>query len=163
MNIFEEGSFTEPEGRFPDAIFTDSTQNFLTVTEGLAELRLIKVSGVERLAQSSLQDKMFRFKAVLTSSYLPEYSFEIIEFGYDVSLFPVAIELEEGIRKELVVDELGVDNNFQDIYVVSCETEKKFEQQLSEIFSTQRFKKTVGGLMKIARAKKPPSLFEKND
>jgi len=160
-NIFEKG-FTEPEGRFPDAIFAESTQKFSTVTEGLAELRLIKVAGVERLAQSLLQDKMFRFKAVLISSYLPEYSFEIFEFGYDVALFPVAIELEEGIREELVV-EPTMNSHFQDVYLVSCETEKDFEQQLQNIFSTERFKKTVGGLMKIARAKRPPSLFATSD
>jgi len=146
MSIFE-GGFEEPTERFPDKIFTEVTKDFSTATEGLAELGLIELSGVERLVTSALLNKRFRYKAILRSTYLPEYSFEVFEFGYDISLFPVSIDIEDGIRQELGIEE-GIDNN-----LVECSTETLFEQSLEEIFATKKFKRTVGGLMKIARVK----------
>ena len=89
---------------------------------------------------------------MLTSTYLPGYSFEVFEFGYDISIFPVSIVFEEEITDELGVEE-GVDSNFDCCYIVECQTEEEFKQKLSEVFATQRFKKVVGGLMKIARSK----------
>ena len=151
MSIFE-GGFEEPKERFPDKIFTEVTKDFSTATEGLAELGLIELSGVERLVTSALLNKRFRYKAILRSTYLPEYSFEVLEFGYDISLFPVSIDIEDGIRQELGVEE-GIDNDFQSDYLVECGTEALFEQSLKDIFATKKFKKTVGGLMKIARSK----------
>ncbi len=148
MNIFEDG-FEEPGVKFPDKIFTELTKGFSTATKNLADLRLIEVSGVGRLATSALLDKMFRFKVVLISEYLPDYSFEVLEFGYDVGLFPVAIDIEEGIGKELKVKQ-----SYEPYYFVSCDIEVDFEKKLNEIFASSRFKKTVGGLMKIARVKR---------
>ncbi len=153
MNIFE-GGFDEPKEKFPDKIFTEVTKDFSTATTDLAELSLLEVSGVERLTKSLLQGKMFRFKVILRSIYLPDYSFVVFEFGYDISVFPVAIDIEEGICQELGIDldlDLGSDG-FQSSYVaVNCKAEAEFKQKLNEIFATPRFKKTVGGVMKIAR------------
>lgn len=153
MSIFE-GGFEEPTERFPDKIFTEVTKDFSIVTEGLAKLVLIEVVGTDRLEASALQSKRFRFKVVLMSALLPGYSFEVLEFGYDISIFPVFLDIEEGIETELEVKS-EIDDEWKRYYL--CETEEIFEQRLSEIFATQKFKKTVGGVMKIARSKQPMS------
>ncbi|NOQ63686.1 MAG: hypothetical protein GQ582_04175 [Methyloprofundus sp.] len=152
MTIFD-GTFDEPTEKYPDKIFTEVTKDFSTLTEGLAELSLLEVSGVERVTVSVLRSKRFRFKVILRSTYLSGYSFVVLEFGYDISVFPVSIAIEEGIYDELEIG-MPLDDNFEPSYIaVDCKTETEFEQKLKVIFATSRFKKTVGGVMKIARIK----------
>ncbi len=149
MNIFEE-SFEAITARVPEKIFTDITKDFSTAAQGLAELNLIEVTGTERLSRSNLSDQMFRFKVTLFSPYLQGYSFDVLEFGYNISLFPVFIEVDNQIATELKIPE-GVSSEFDGCFILKCDTEEEFIEKLHDIFNIDTFKKTVGGVMKIAK------------
>ncbi len=155
MSIFE-GNFEEITARVPEKIFTDITKDFSTAAQGVAELDLIEVTGTERLSRSNLRGQMFRFKATLFSPYLKGYSFDVLEFGYNISLFPVFIEVDNQIAKELKIPE-EVNKEFEMCFILKCYTEEEFIEKLSDIFNTDTFKKTVGGVMKIAKERKPRS------
>ena len=97
---------------------------------------------------SSHLGSTFQFEILLLSQYLQGYSFEVMRFGYDVSIYPVVIILESEIGEELGVRNLTYQDN-----KLPCPDEENLLNIIDEIVSTSKFKKTVGGLMKIARSK----------
>lgn len=147
MNFFELG-FAEPDTEFPTKILQGAVDEFFKATQGLAELRLVEITGTEKITEMHLKND-FVFKVLLMSEYLPGYSFKVLKFGYDVMLYPVSIVLENDSGEEL-----GLEDDFLGRHIIKCENEKSFTQTIGEIFRTKSFSETVGGLMKIARQKK---------
>ncbi len=146
MNIFEDG-FEEPKVNFPIDVVQDAIKGFEKATQGLASLIGLELDTMERMG-SNLKDNTFQYQIILTSKYLKGYSFQVLQFGYDVTIYPVVI---------CVQSEIGVEIKFKrsvgGIYKISCADEKNLLQVINAAFSTTKFKRTVGGLMKIARVK----------
>lgn len=146
MNIFKDG-FVEPEARFPNEMVQEVVDNFENATGGLASLTVLEIDGIGKLGPDSLSNT-FVYKVLLTSDYLPGYSFEIFKFGYDVTIYPTVIKLQSDIGKELGIEEVTFIG-----YPVFCEDENDLLIVMNKVFGSTKFRNTVGGLMKIARSK----------
>lgn len=146
MNVFENG-FIEPENDFPQNIVINMALGFEKATNGLATLSVHELSDNDRLNLNGL-DNVFQFKLVLKSQYLPGYSFDVMVFGYDISIYPVTVKFEREIHAELGFSTIsfGMPSG-------TYANEADFTDILNNAFSTSQFKSTVGGLMKIARSK----------
>ena len=94
----------------------------------------------------------FQFEVVLLSSNLPDYSFTIFEFGYNVSLYPVIISLSHVILVEM---QNKADFKFT---ITSIGEETQFRNLLELIFQTSKFKEIVAGLMKISKRREEKSI-----
>lgn len=145
-NIFKDG-FEEPKANFPDKVMLEIMKSFETATQGLASLSIQEMRGISRLGLGNL-GTTFQYKIVLTSKYLKEYSFEVTSFGYDVSIYPVMFHIEEEIASEMGIGE-DINGNCK----LSSENEEQLVKAVEAVFSTEKFKNTVGGLMKIARSR----------
>jgi hypothetical protein len=146
MNIFKDG-FVEPNVNFPEKLTLEIINGFSNATQGLAQLKLMKLENFQGIQLSSLNN-IFQFKVVLTSDYLNGYSFKVFDFGYDVSIYPVYIKHGDAIGEELKIE-----RDFVGSYISYCNSEDKFIAVLNAIFASNNFKKTVGGLMKIAKSR----------
>ncbi len=146
MSMFKDG-FKEPEVNFPDKIVHEEIKDFENATQGLASLSILELDDIERISASGI-DNTFLYRILLTSQYLKGYSFKVIEFGYDVSLYPVNLILQSEIG-----DELGIKASILRPPKIVCPDEENLVKAINAVFSTDKFRTTVGGLMKIARAK----------
>ncbi|TRW91483.1 hypothetical protein [Candidatus Methylobacter oryzae] len=144
MNLFIDG-FDEPNVNFPDKFLLETISGFSNATFQLAQLSIIRLDYSQR-ARSYLNTN-FQFQVVLSSDYLKGYSFKVFEFGYDVTIYPVVVNLEETIGEEL-----GLEADFDNCYTQLCNDENDFKETLRSIFASEHFKKTVGGLIKIAKS-----------
>lgn len=145
MNLFEDG-FEEPDENFPESKILDAITVFEKATNGLASLSVVELGSIGKI--TSKMDTTFQFQTLLTSRFLSSYSFDIMTFGYDVTIYPVIIDFQSEIAKEI-----GVKGTPYKGFIMACRTEEEFLEVIEAIFNTNKFKKTVGGLLKVARAK----------
>lgn len=147
MDFFKE-SFSEPEVNFPDVILGEAIKNFTNATSGLAVLSIYKPNDIEKISFMNSLPQEFVFKLVLHSPLVEGYSFELLSIGYGVTLFPVSVVVQSE-----VAGEIALKPNILGIYRTSCSDESSLLELLAHVFQTNKFKSTVGGLMKIARTK----------
>lgn len=171
MNLFEDG-FKEPKENFPEKLLQEITSHFPAATNDLVQLDIIEISKREKVNLLGGLNNNFQFKAVLASSYLRGYSFKVFEFGYDVSIYPAFIEVEEEMGGEMWSKYWNDDDSTEflfdiqqdrdeNTYIIQSDNEDSFEAALEAIFKTDKFMTTVGGLMKIARSKMEDSTSQK--
>lgn len=146
MDFWSEG-FQEPSAEFPDKIVDKYIQSFEKATGGLVSLVLREMSDIERVS-TELKSTNFRYRVVLTSRILRGYSFKVMSFGYDVTMFPVFVLPEEGIAEEVGVSETALFSGG-----LKIEDEDTLRKLIEAVFKCPRFRSTVGGLLKVARAK----------
>ena len=144
MSIFDSG-FEEPDFTFPDRIILSLIESFEKATNSLASLNIEELDDNERIGLFNL-NTTFQFRVILISHHLKGYSFEVFRFGYDVSIYPAIIILQSDIGEELKIPKKSIYG-----HRVSCEDQDIFTKAVESIFNSNQFKKTVGGLMKIAR------------
>ncbi len=147
MNIFET-AFEEPEVDFPNSVIQNSIQDFEKATQSLVSLVIAEMDDMMRMSPPRLPTT-FQYKILLTSQYIKGYSFEVMRFGYDVTIYPATFKIESDIAKELNIDL----DPLHDCYTVTCDNEQEIVEMIKKVFNSVKFKKTVGGLMKIARTK----------
>lgn len=144
MDLWSEG-FQEPSVEFPDRIVDDYIQGFEKATAGLLALALRELEDIERIGKLRLMN--FQYRVDLTSRVLRAYSFEVMSFGYDVTMYPVFVLPEEGIAREILPGRVVRSSG------VKIEDEEGFREMVEAIFKSANFKNTVGGLLKVSRAK----------
>ena len=142
MTLFQEG-FSQSEYTLPEIYIKNVISGFEAATDRLAYLDIIKTShGIFSISSLGY----FQFSLVLRSNHLKNYSFKLLDMGYDVSIYPVTIRVEEDIASECGYEK----DIYTDESVVMCDDESALVQLLNQIFSTKKFISTVSGLMKIA-------------
>lgn len=142
-NIWANG-FKEPTSEFPEKVVADIIAPFENITENLACLNLIMLDQYTRIS-SHLDDNQFQFSLNLASKELRSYSFELFRFGYGVSLYPVSLLVQEDIGAELKLRKAIWGSP------AKCSTETEFKVLVIGILQSQKFKDTVGGLIKVAK------------
>ena len=147
MSIFDE--FEEPNETLPDLLIYEQIKDFEVATHGLATINIIELDDRSRLSGIKSLYKIFQFRIILTSQYMKGYSFDILDFGYDVDIYPVVADLESAICDELKL----TSNDLFRSHKVTSNNEDELIKLITAIFNTNKFKKTVGGLMKLARAR----------
>lgn len=137
--------FEELDREYPEAIVERKIQGFDNATEGLASLAVVKLSGARALSSGVNGD--FKFDLVLYSNVLKQYKFNILTFGYSVTLSPIYFKVEDSVAGELFgEDPLYFFNDSRKV-----ETAKELDELVSKIFATEAFNLVVRGLIKIAR------------
>lgn len=136
----EWNKFTESKKEYPEELILKSIDGFSKATNNLLDIQVGRIN--EKLGDLYVD---FEFKLLLTSNTLKSYKFEILRFGYDVELYPVKLLLEESIFEEVYQKKMGYKQT------LGAPDEEALNSVLKEIFSTNRFKEVVSGLMKISR------------
>jgi len=143
---FDKTQFIESEAEFPEKVVGKFMESFSIATEGLAELRVSAMGASDRIIHM-LGPFPFQFDLSLSSPYLAGYSYEVLYFGYDLSLYPVTYIVNGDIASSV-----GINTNpFLSGAKLVASSEQDFTKSLEEILSCAHFRATVGGLMKIAR------------
>lgn len=146
MSLWDEG-FEEPKENFPNDVVQEITDGFEVATKGRASIIIRPLSDMERLGKPTTLAKRFMYNALLTSRTIAGYSFEIMTLGYDVSLYPVIMKIEGDIGSEI-----GIETDFLGNNLTTFNNEEDFKEIVNKIFQTNKFRATVGGLIKIAKS-----------
>ena len=139
-------NFEESKVELPESTVEKMIEGFSAATKDLVQLGIQPKSNLLMLTNNKLGTK-FQFEVLLLSKFLPDYSFTVFEFGYNVILYPVKVYFSKAIFEE--ISKFG-DLNRQ---IVEFEEEAKFQKAVELIFETKKFIDTVSGLMKIAAKK----------
>lgn len=134
--------FKALEMKAPNELVKELTEGFIEATNGLVEMKLLKKSDLDKI--SSRLKCQFEFDLVIFSKYIRGYSFSVLEFGFDIELYPVYMLIDSDIYNEL---------NFEltfDKKITSVSDEKEFINSLNLVFESKRFHNIIGGLMKLA-------------
>lgn len=136
-------NFEESEKEYPEKIAEKTIEGFSKATKGLAELTVHELSDTSRITARLSGDFLFNIR--LSSPYVPEYSLKVMTFGYDIELNPIYFKLDHAIHLELYEEPLEYGHEME------CKDGAEFSEVLEGVFSSNKFKDTVTGLMKIAR------------
>ncbi len=138
-------NFEESKTDLPDVLIEKMIEGFSNATSGLAQLSIIPVSELQKLSSTNKLNNRFQFKVLLTSANVPDYSFKVFEFGYNVSLYPVSAIITSSILEEL--NRQGTIINKISVF----ENEDNFKKSIELVFGSKRFTEIISGLMKIAK------------
>jgi len=133
--------FVEPEFEMPQIVVERLIEGFSKATRGLAQLYVMELVGTAK--KNSRIERDFEYVLVLSSQYLGNYTFEVFKFGFNVVGYPVKSMLDSDINREIDPSD----------YWRTSDSQENFECLVNEIFQTEKFKNTVGGVMKLARLK----------
>jgi len=140
-NQFEEANIENPE------ITIDSlTQGFFEASKKLIRMSIKELSDSERIM--SPLSTTFQYELIMYSEYVSEYKFIVLLIGYNVTIYPVVLNVDSEILKEILPDK-----RISSRYTFNLDTEEELIQFCNSIFKTNKFVNTVSGLMKIARKK----------
>lgn len=137
--------FEESKLELPDILIRTTVSGFSDATSGLLYLEVAGIDPIEKFRSNQLKSK-FQFRVTLHSKRLPDYSLNILDFGYGVTLYPVKMILLKVIRDELS----GTGDQGDQIFTI--ESEENLKELLSLVFSTTKFQEIVSGLMKISQS-----------
>ncbi|OXB06357.1 hypothetical protein B0A81_13660 [Flavobacterium plurextorum] len=126
----------------PDEIILSAINGFTEATKNLADMLLL-----EKSEQARINSKLytnFQYELILHSKYINGYNFLLLEVGYDITIYPATIFLEIDIHDE-------INNTFTlEKKTTVIKDEEEFKKTLQLVFQTDRFKKLVSGVMKLA-------------
>jgi hypothetical protein len=140
--------FKESEIELPDILVENITKGFSTATMGLVDLSVDEKSDISRIRRNL--GTRFQFIVSLVSEHLPDYSFQVFEFGYDVSLYPVKMKITKSIFDELTNKGEGLGD------ITIFNDEESFKTTVELVFNSNKFTEIISGLMKIARKNDTP-------
>ncbi|WP_156034061.1 hypothetical protein [Aeromonas jandaei] len=142
MNLFN--NFQEMPVELPEVYISNLTSNFSNHTNNLTFLEIIH----SRKDSYSISNTVgnFSFSMILRSQFLGHYSFRVLDFSYNISIYPVLFNIEGDIAAELGVRE----NSFTGEFIYECQDENEIIKLLSRIFSSQKFNNSVSGLMRLS-------------
>lgn len=133
-------TFKKSEKQFPEQLINNKIKGFTNATKGLLVMKIVP----ERILTSAILEVDFEFKLVLLSNRLSNYKFEILNFGYNIDLYPVEAIVEESIFLEIFDKSRGYSTR------VSLVREDAVIELIDKIFHSDRFVEIVEGLMKIS-------------
>ena len=145
MGLFSNG-FDEPTTTLPDKKIYEAISDFEQATHGLASLSINTREDMERIFSSNTLRTTFQFRLVLASQYLKGYTFNIMDFGYNIDLYPVVLRVQPDIGRQI-----GLSQTLIDACEVRVATESELDRIFAAIVTSDKFKATVGGVMKLAR------------
>ncbi|MBF4258870.1 hypothetical protein EAY27_16580 [Vibrio anguillarum] len=137
-------SYQEPDTELPEILLNRVINGFSRSTDGIAELSVVEMTN-NKYRMNSVGGT-FSFSLVLNSPMIPSYSYTVLDFGYNMSLYPINIRLNQDIASELKLEEDLFGN-----HKIGIESEADFLELLRQVFSTSYFNRTVGGLLKISK------------
>lgn len=142
MNLFN--NFQEMPVELPEVYISNLTSNFSNHTNNLTFLEIIQ----SRKESYSISNTVgnFSFSMILKSQFLGHYSFRVLDFSYNISIYPVLFNIEGDIAAELGVHE----HSFTGDFLYECQNENEIMMLLSRIFSSQKFNNSVSGLMRLS-------------
>jgi hypothetical protein len=137
--------FIEPEFELPNIVLERKLEGFEDATQALAKIRIVELTGFNKKRKEL--SKAFQHILVLSSRFIPGYSFEVLSFSFEVDGYPTEIIVEDGIGDELEP------NRFDGTEVKYYpNSQEDLEAILDKIFETKKFNNVVGGIMKLARS-----------
>ncbi|MBF4237871.1 hypothetical protein, partial [Vibrio anguillarum] len=80
-------SYQEPDTELPEILLNRVINGFSRSTDGIAELSVVEMTN-NKYRMNSVGGT-FSFSLVLNSPMIPSYSYTVLDFGYNMSLYPI--------------------------------------------------------------------------
>ncbi len=129
--------------------------NFLTDgTDGVfyfGDTILTKLGTYTRgvLGQECIESK-FRYKIDICSQFLPEYSFNIFNFYYDITFYPLLMNVPSEIGEEIEIEGVFCNVDAADVRrYYKIESQEEFEEILCAIFNCEKLRTIMKNMRAI--------------
>lgn len=139
-------NFSESKKESPDVIVKNFISGFYEATNELLILKVKEVADVQR--QLTYLGTTFQYELYLFSPYVDGYNFKVMNFGFNIELVDIKVVMDDTIYEELFGSKLRFGTNF------SIKNDNSFIDILEKVFSSNRFKEIVSGLLTIAKKNK---------
>lgn len=150
---------------WPDKIAVEKMITPVTILRQQASLLGKKTKNIVQGEVRSSKDNFtsFNYAFYIVATALDNYRYKLLEISYDLSLYPVDIEVEEEIREKALP-------NFQNVEVsatlntmkrfVCANSEEEFKEILKAIFNSTKVLRVISVLLAQSDSSYDPSLKE---
>lgn len=90
---------------------------------------------VSESSQSHFEEPDFNYDFFIVAPTLSNYHYRLFTISHDIDLYPLEMDLDEDISKELFPDQDSVD--------ISIQTEEEFSETLRKIFDSRKMKRIM--------------------
>lgn len=104
-----------------------------------------EVSAVGLLDVISVPRNEFMFRFDIKGKFLDDYSFRVLLFSHDITLYPVTFSLDEKIAIEL-----GIKKSIEG-YIKSIDAPEDLDNFLSAVLKSERVKSVVGSIIRLSK------------
>jgi hypothetical protein len=137
-NLWPE-SFNEYDVEPPKVIFEQQAKLLPKLTGDLVYAVVTELSATVASYDGLHGDFCYGF--YLKGKFLENYSFKVLSFSHGITFYPVRLNIDSEIKKELGISPLFVD----------VESPLDLESRLQKFFSTDRLSKVIGAIMKFSK------------
>jgi hypothetical protein len=141
-NLWPE-SFEENTKPSAKQLLEEQANLLSKLTGGIVFAEVTAIEPPYARSMSILNDFVFRFN--IKGKFLDDYSFNVLTFSHDITLYPVEFRLDEKIGRELDILKSAFG------YTVSIEAPEKLEEFLSRVFNTERVKSVIGSIIRLSK------------
>jgi hypothetical protein len=132
--------FDESDKPSAKSLLEEQARLLSKITDNIVFAEVSEYEGHETILGLLKNDFAFRFD--IKGKFLPDYSFNVLKFSHDITLYPVRFLLDEKVRAELGVSR-GV--------TMDIENPADLEELLERVLKTERIKSVVGALIRLSR------------
>ncbi len=117
------------------------------LSDGTREVLELEIDEVHRLGAKSREvlnqvdiDEQFAYRVALASSYLPDYSYNIFTFFYDITFYPLVMSVprEIGIEVGLIVGAVEAIEETETRMYLKISDEEAFTSVMGNIFNSEK-------------------------
>jgi len=132
-------SFQEPNFEKPKTIFEQQAKLLPTLTGDLVYATLTQLDYLHARLENLHGDFIYRFS--ITSKFLENYSYKILSFSHGIEMYPVTLNIDSEIRKEL---------NIKDIFV-EVKSPQELESLLEKILTSNKISRVIGSIITMSK------------
>jgi len=137
-NLWPE-SFKEHDVEAPKVVFEQQAKLLPKLTGDLVYAEVAELSTTVARHYGLQGD--FSYVFYLKGKFLENYRFKVLSFSNDITFYPVNLDIDSGIKKELGIKDL----------FVKVDSPVELESLLQKFFSSDRLSKVIGSIMKLSK------------
>lgn len=132
-------SFKEPDFEKPKTIFEQQAKLLPTLTGDMVYAKVTELGIID--ASIDHINNTFIYGFYLTAKFLPDYSYKVLSFSHDITLYPVKLNINSEIRNEIDIKSI----------VIKVESPQDLESLLEKILKSERISKIIGAIIKMSK------------
>lgn len=142
-NLWPE-SFSENTKPSAKTLLEEQARLLPKLTNDVVYAEVKDLAELEAIASSLQNDFAYRFD--IRGKFLDKYHFNVLRFSHDITLYPVAFRLDEGIGKELALPKIPARG-----YSTTVNSPPELEAFIAQVLATDRIKAIVGSILRLSR------------
>ncbi len=134
-------SFAENTKPSAKSLLEEQAKLLPKITNGIVFAEVVELDRVESIREAMYNEFCYRLN--IRGKFLEGYSFKVMSFSHDITLYPVEFHLDEQLAEELRIRSA--------FNTKKIDNPEELERFLGMVLTSNRIKNVVGSILKLSK------------